>query len=304
MSKKVIDVWGELADSSDEAADLRARAFYLRAIQAAFRDATMPSVSRMKPADAAQYEDLKRGRLDLFSRERLADIALSIYGVEALSTLVREELPTQAWRAADFVPLELSPVPTTKVEAGFCVFEGKHHPTVTLTLPSCHLDDNEAWNNRDSIATWLTTQIANNKAKPTVTAEPPFVHTLETLIRQEAKLRWPNVKFCAPMLKVDADRYKRFIGGADEFNHRELLAIAAKMDFLKEVPDYLRNPSTSMVQQSEQSPVWDDFENLCRELMRWLAHNQHPHTHIIITANSAELSEGVRAINTNEYLVD
>ena len=47
-----------------------------------------------------------------------------------------------------------------------------------------------------------------------------------------------------------------------------------------------------------------EFEALARALMQWLATNQHPHTHIVITANTAELSEGVCAIQTNEYLVD
>lgn len=47
-----------------------------------------------------------------------------------------------------------------------------------------------------------------------------------------------------------------------------------------------------------------EFEKLARALMKWLAENQHPHTHIVITANTAELSEGVSAISTDEYLVD
>lgn len=47
-----------------------------------------------------------------------------------------------------------------------------------------------------------------------------------------------------------------------------------------------------------------EFEKLARAMMKWLAENQHPHTHIVITANTAELSEGVFAIATDEYLVD
>lgn len=47
-----------------------------------------------------------------------------------------------------------------------------------------------------------------------------------------------------------------------------------------------------------------EFEKLARAMMKWLAENQHPHTHIVITANTAELSEGVCAISTDEYLVD
>lgn len=48
----------------------------------------------------------------------------------------------------------------------------------------------------------------------------------------------------------------------------------------------------------------EEFEKLARAMMQWLATNQHPHTHIVITANTAELSEGVCAFQTDEYLVD
>jgi hypothetical protein len=48
----------------------------------------------------------------------------------------------------------------------------------------------------------------------------------------------------------------------------------------------------------------EEFDKLARAMMQWLAINQHPHTHVVITANTAELSEGVRAFQTDEYLVD
>lgn len=51
-------------------------------------------------------------------------------------------------------------------------------------------------------------------------------------------------------------------------------------------------------------PNRDEFERIAREMMRWLAENQHPHTHVVVTANTAELSEGICAIQTDEYLVD
>lgn len=61
------------------------------------------------------------------------------------------------------------------------------------------------------------------------------------------------------------------------------------------------------VKQNEQ-PIpnnqQQEFENVVRPVMKWLAENQHPHTHIIITSTDAELSEGVNAISTSEYLPD
>ena len=46
------------------------------------------------------------------------------------------------------------------------------------------------------------------------------------------------------------------------------------------------------------------FEEVVKEVMKWLAENHHPHTTIIITSTSAELVEGVECVNTNEFLVD
>jgi len=46
------------------------------------------------------------------------------------------------------------------------------------------------------------------------------------------------------------------------------------------------------------------FEEAVRPLMKYLAENHHPHTHVIVESNSAELSEGVKSVVTDEYLVD
>ena len=45
------------------------------------------------------------------------------------------------------------------------------------------------------------------------------------------------------------------------------------------------------------------FEALARPMMQWLNENCHPHTHIIDNT-SAELSEGVLAFKTTEYVKD
>lgn len=48
----------------------------------------------------------------------------------------------------------------------------------------------------------------------------------------------------------------------------------------------------------------NEFEELVKPLMKWMAENLHPHTKIIIEANSAVLVEGILAVSTNEFIVD
>lgn len=46
------------------------------------------------------------------------------------------------------------------------------------------------------------------------------------------------------------------------------------------------------------------FEDAVEPLMKWLCENQHPHTTIIVTSNRAELVEGLKCHNTDEFIVD
>lgn len=46
----------------------------------------------------------------------------------------------------------------------------------------------------------------------------------------------------------------------------------------------------------------EEFEKIVRPVMKWLAENQHHHTHIIITSTDAELSEGIMCVSTSEYI--
>ncbi|TAI99817.1 hypothetical protein [Pectobacterium versatile] len=48
----------------------------------------------------------------------------------------------------------------------------------------------------------------------------------------------------------------------------------------------------------------NDFEATIRPVIKYLAENHHPHTHIVVTSTDAELSEGVQAVSTDEYLKD
>jgi predicted transcriptional regulator len=47
-----------------------------------------------------------------------------------------------------------------------------------------------------------------------------------------------------------------------------------------------------------------EFIELVTPIMKWMAENLHPHTKIIIEANSAELVEGDISYVNNEFLVD
>jgi hypothetical protein len=48
----------------------------------------------------------------------------------------------------------------------------------------------------------------------------------------------------------------------------------------------------------------EEFNELVKPVMKWMAENLHPHTKIIIESNNAELVEGCMNVNTNEYLID
>jgi hypothetical protein len=47
-----------------------------------------------------------------------------------------------------------------------------------------------------------------------------------------------------------------------------------------------------------------EFIELVTPVMKWMAENLHPHTKIIIEANTAELVEGEISYNNNEFIVD
>mgnify|MGYP003109267298 CR=1 FL=1 len=45
-----------------------------------------------------------------------------------------------------------------------------------------------------------------------------------------------------------------------------------------------------------------EFHSLTGQLIKWLNENSHPHTHIVVTTNTAELSEGVCAYTNDEFV--
>lgn len=46
------------------------------------------------------------------------------------------------------------------------------------------------------------------------------------------------------------------------------------------------------------------FEALTRPVIEWLNANHHPHVTVVITPVSAELSEGITAFTTHDYVRD
>jgi len=48
----------------------------------------------------------------------------------------------------------------------------------------------------------------------------------------------------------------------------------------------------------------EEFIKLAKPLIKFLNDNFHPHTHIYIDCNSAELSEGCLAFTTEDYVRD
>lgn len=47
-----------------------------------------------------------------------------------------------------------------RVEKAFDVIDGKHLPTIKVTLPACHPDDTSAWDRRDAIGLMVKTMLA------------------------------------------------------------------------------------------------------------------------------------------------
>lgn len=47
-----------------------------------------------------------------------------------------------------------------------------------------------------------------------------------------------------------------------------------------------------------------EFEEVARPVIKWLNENCHPHVTVVIGTSHAELSEGVCAINTMDYVPD
>lgn len=47
-----------------------------------------------------------------------------------------------------------------------------------------------------------------------------------------------------------------------------------------------------------------EFEAVTRPVMEWLNKNCHPHVSVVVEPTSAELSEGIASVRTNDYIPD
>lgn len=75
--------------------------------------------------------------------------------------------------------------------------------------------------------------------------------------------------------------------------------VADMVDALEAEIAMLRNYRVVLSEEQKER-----FDLRCRDLMKWLCDNCHPHTTIIITPTSAELVEGIIARSTTEYVRD
>jgi len=48
----------------------------------------------------------------------------------------------------------------------------------------------------------------------------------------------------------------------------------------------------------------DEFKNACKPLMKYLSENHHPHVKVIVDCNTAEMVEGMKSFESNEFILD
>lgn len=45
-----------------------------------------------------------------------------------------------------------------------------------------------------------------------------------------------------------------------------------------------------------------EFERIAKPVIEWMNNNCHPHTTVVITTTTAELSEGIATVYTEEFI--
>ena len=63
------------------------------------------------------------------------------------------------------------------------------------------------------------------------------------------------------------------------------------------------------VERAQQSldqtePVPPTFEEVVKPLIKWMAENNCPHSHVVVTGTGAELFHGMKSFNTFEFVSD
>jgi hypothetical protein len=48
----------------------------------------------------------------------------------------------------------------------------------------------------------------------------------------------------------------------------------------------------------------DEFKKACKPLMKYLSENHHPHVKVIVDCNTAEMVEGMKFFESNEFILD
>ena len=68
--------------------------------------------------------------------------------------------------------------------------------------------------------------------------------------------------------------------------------------------DVVEQYGIDVIEQFDAIAKHKTFEDAVEPLMKWLCENQHPHITVIVTANRAELVEGLQCHVNDEFIVD
>lgn len=58
------------------------------------------------------------------------------------------------------------------------------------------------------------------------------------------------------------------------------------------------------MEQKTHQQMTNEFIEIVKPVIKWMAENQHPHTKLIIDSKSAELLEGILISETIEFIKD
>lgn len=65
--------------------------------------------------------------------------------------------------------------------------------------------------------------------------------------------------------------------------------------------NYVKRAQQSL---DQTEPVPPTFEEVVKPLIKWMAENNCPHSHVVVTGTSAELFHGMKSFNTFEFVSD
>jgi len=111
------------------------------------------------------------------------------------------------------------------------------------------------------------------------------------------------------MIKINVDELKTL---ATKASHSGAAGAEAYTEFqhvfnpilVMHLLDRIPVPVTTTQEDPKSKALREEFEALCKPVMKFLCDNYHPHVHVIIDPDSAELSSGEMAFRTEEFIRD